>query len=62
MTWLRCVDHKSGGPDYPLNPAHVLYVRRIDGWWRAFDIRGNAHDIASADDSKVEALLKGQQI
>jgi hypothetical protein len=53
--WLRCVDHTSGD-HYPLNPAHIIYVSRHDGWWRAVDVRGIGHDIAHDDDDRVEAL------
>lgn len=56
MTWLRCVDHVTGGPDYPLNTAHVIAFKRRDGWWRAYDTRGDAHDVCAADDPKVQAL------
>jgi hypothetical protein len=59
VTWLRCVDHVSDGAGYPLNPDHVICFKRRDGWWRAFDVHGDAHDVCSDDDSKVEALMAG---
>lgn len=57
-TWLRCVDHTRLTGSYYLNPANVVYLKRDDdgGWWRAYDVTGHYHVIASEDDRLVEAL------
>jgi hypothetical protein len=60
MTWLRCIDHLGGGEPYRLNPANVVTFKRRDGWWRAFDVHGDAHDVASEDDPLVEAVMCGR--
>jgi hypothetical protein len=60
MTWLRCVDHAATGRLYPLCPARVVYCQPMaDGGWRAIDVLGRWHQVATDDDERIEALMGG---
>lgn len=58
--WLLCIDQLNGGGTYRLNPAQIVYLRRVDGWWQAIDGRSRYHVIASEEDERVEALTGGE--